>query len=328
MGTAVSVPPAVAVRDGFGNPVSGVPVSFTVTEGGGSVIGGSATSDAGGLAILTSWTLGTLAGPNTLTVAAQGLPSVTFSATGQPGPPAVLAIQTGQNGSFVFIVEDGLARARTVVVDRTVDDRVVIASGLSGGETVVTDVGGCGLVEWLSAADVVRGDDAGAVPLRSVDPLTPLHRVPDSPPGRAAGAPGADPAAVLLTAAEQLGSATRACELAAQHARTREQFGRPIGAFQAVKHLCAEMLVRTETARAAVYDRFPVPRSRFPSSRRARRRTTTHHHRRSPRDPSAGEADRAPHPGARELALQRRIPIGVQGAGDGVRRSARIPARR
>jgi alkylation response protein AidB-like acyl-CoA dehydrogenase len=32
-----------------------------------------------------------------------------------------------------------------------------------------------------------------------------------------------------------------------------EQFGQPIGAFQAVKHLCAEMLVRTETARAAVY---------------------------------------------------------------------------
>ncbi|WP_327594471.1 acyl-CoA dehydrogenase family protein [Streptomyces chartreusis] len=126
--------------------------------------------------------------------------------------------------------------------------------GAATGETVVTDVGGCGLVEWLSAADVVRGDDAGAVPLRSVDPLTPLHRVPGSPPSRrAAEASGADPAAVLLTAAEQLGSATRACELAAQHARTREQFGRPIGAFQAVKHLCAEMLVRTETARAAVY---------------------------------------------------------------------------
>ncbi|MEV5314131.1 acyl-CoA dehydrogenase family protein [Streptomyces sp. NPDC052610] len=35
--------------------------------------------------------------------------------------------------------------------------------------------------------------------------------------------------------------------------RTREQFGRPIGAFQAVQHLCAELLVRLETARAAVY---------------------------------------------------------------------------
>ncbi|WP_406415345.1 acyl-CoA dehydrogenase family protein [Streptomyces sp. NBC_01614] len=116
--------------------------------------------------------------------------------------------------------------------------------GAATGEAVVAAAGN-GLVEWLEQADVVRGDAAGAVPLRSVDPLTPLHRVP------AAGA--VDPVAVLLTAAEQLGGATRVCELAVQHARTREQFGQPIGAFQAIKHLCAEMLVRTETARAAVY---------------------------------------------------------------------------
>ncbi|MFD9329718.1 acyl-CoA dehydrogenase family protein [Streptomyces sp. NPDC060065] len=128
--------------------------------------------------------------------------------------------------------------------------------GAATGETVVAAVDG-ELVEWLAEADVVRGDAAGAEPLRSVDPLTPLHRVP------ASGEP--DPAAVLrtslrtsflsslLTAAEQLGTAARVCELAVQHARTREQFGQPIGAFQAVKHLCAQMLVRVEVARAAVY---------------------------------------------------------------------------
>ncbi|MGX1563096.1 acyl-CoA dehydrogenase family protein [Streptomyces sp. NPDC055506] len=118
--------------------------------------------------------------------------------------------------------------------------------GAATGETVVTSVDG-GLAEWLAEADVVRGDTAGAVPLRSLDPLTPLHRVP----GGTAAAP--DPVAVLLTAAEQLGTAHRVCDLAAQHARAREQFGRPIGAFQAVAHLCAGMLVRAETARAAVY---------------------------------------------------------------------------
>ncbi len=117
--------------------------------------------------------------------------------------------------------------------------------GAATGEAVVTAVDGV-LVEWLDAADVVLGDASGALPLRSVDPLTPLHRVP-------AGAAPADPPAVLLTAAEQLGTATRACELAVQHARTREQFGQPVGAFQAVKHLCADMLVQAETARAAVY---------------------------------------------------------------------------
>ncbi len=116
--------------------------------------------------------------------------------------------------------------------------------GAADGSVVVASVDG-GLVEWLDAADVVRGDAAGAVALRSVDPLTPLHRAP-----RAAVT---DPVAVLLTAAEQLGTATRACELAVQHARTREQFGQPIGAFQAVKHLCAQLLVRAEVARAAVY---------------------------------------------------------------------------
>lgn len=117
--------------------------------------------------------------------------------------------------------------------------------GAAEGTAVVTAVDGV-LVPWLAEADTVRGDVAGAVPLRSVDPLTPLHRVP--------GAGGRAPAeAVLLTAAEQLGSAGRTCEMAVQYAREREQFGRPIGAFQAVKHLCAHMLVRTETARAAVY---------------------------------------------------------------------------
>ncbi|MET7690838.1 acyl-CoA dehydrogenase family protein [Streptomyces sp. NPDC005483] len=122
-----------------------------------------------------------------------------------------------------------------------------VVEGAAEGEVVVADVDRDGLVEWLDAADVVRGEAAGAVPLTSVDPLTPLHRVP--------GVSGAtvDPVAVLLTAAEQLGTATRAGELAVQHARTREQFGQPIGAFQAVKHLCARMLVRAETARAAVY---------------------------------------------------------------------------
>ncbi len=116
--------------------------------------------------------------------------------------------------------------------------------GAATGETVVAAVDG-ELVEWLDGADVVLGDTSGAVPLRSLDPLTPLHRVP---------VPGVtDPVGSLLTAAEQLGTSGRVCELAVQHARTREQFGRPVGAFQAVQHLCADLLVRAEIARVAVY---------------------------------------------------------------------------
>ncbi|MEU6218423.1 acyl-CoA dehydrogenase family protein [Streptomyces sp. NPDC047022] len=124
-------------------------------------------------------------------------------------------------------------------------------AGAATGETVVTAAASGGLVEWLAEADVVVGDASGAVPVASVDPLTPLHRLPAAPGGPAGDAP--DPVAVLLTAAEQLGGAARACELAVKYARTREQFGQPIGAFQAVKHLCAQSLVRVETARVAVY---------------------------------------------------------------------------
>ncbi|MGB8943741.1 MAG: acyl-CoA dehydrogenase family protein [Streptomyces sp.] len=128
-------------------------------------------------------------------------------------------------------------------------------AGAAQGVTVVTAPCG-GLVPWLDAADVAQGDVSGAVPLRSVDPLTPLHRVPVSAPVSSAssreGSEGGAEADLLL-AAEQLGSAARTCETAVQYARERTQFGQPIGAFQAVKHLCAQMLVRAEVARGAVY---------------------------------------------------------------------------
>jgi len=61
-----------------------------------------------------------------------------------------------------------------------------------------------------------------------------------------------DTAAILL-AAEQAGGALRVVEMAAGYAGMRVQFGRPIGSFQAVKHLCADMLTEAEAARSAAY---------------------------------------------------------------------------
>ncbi|MFF5934069.1 acyl-CoA dehydrogenase family protein [Streptomyces sp. NPDC012508] len=142
-----------------------------------------------------------------------------------------------------------------------------VVEGAAEGEVVVASPDG-GLVEWLDEADVVLGDVEGAQPLRSVDPLTPLHRLPavvvtgdmsgTRPSGRRSDVAPEErlpPTGVasLLSAAEQVGSAARTTEMAVSHARTRVQFGQVIGAFQAVKHLCAQMLVRAEVARAAVY---------------------------------------------------------------------------
>ncbi|WP_405439930.1 acyl-CoA dehydrogenase family protein [Streptomyces avidinii] len=126
-----------------------------------------------------------------------------------------------------------------------------VVPGAAAGTAVVTafDLGGP-LVAHLGDADAVLGAASvpAGEPVRSVDPLTPLHRVAavgDVSAYRDTGA--------LLTAALQLGSALRTVELAVRYAGEREQFGQPIGAFQAVKHLCARMLVRAEVARTAVY---------------------------------------------------------------------------
>src|SRR6266581_641170 len=58
----------------------------------------------------------------------------------------------------------------------------------------------------------------------------------------------------VLLAAEATGVARECTTMAAEYAKVREQFGRPIAMFQAVKHHCANMLVATELATAAVWD--------------------------------------------------------------------------
>ncbi len=60
--------------------------------------------------------------------------------------------------------------------------------------------------------------------------------------------------ASAMLAAEQVGGAQRCLEQSTEYAKTRLQFGRPIGSFQAIKHKCADMLVDTEFARSAAYN--------------------------------------------------------------------------
>ncbi len=61
-----------------------------------------------------------------------------------------------------------------------------------------------------------------------------------------------DLAAVAL-AAEQVGGAQRCLDTSVEYAKTRIQFGRPIGSFQAIKHKCADMLLEVESAKSAAY---------------------------------------------------------------------------
>ena len=59
--------------------------------------------------------------------------------------------------------------------------------------------------------------------------------------------------AAIAASAEQVGGAQKCLDMAVAYSKEREQFGRPIGSFQAIKHKCADMMVRVECARSASY---------------------------------------------------------------------------
>ncbi|MET3985356.1 acyl-CoA dehydrogenase family protein [Streptomyces sp. PvR034] len=161
-----------------------------------------------------------------------------------PGPLVATHLAAG--------VVPGAARGTAVVTAFDLDGPFVAYLGEADAVLGAGDV--TGELAGDVTGDRAEGAEPGVAlaPVRSVDPLTPLYRT------RGRGSAGAPSAALrdegaLLTAALQVGSALRTCELAVRYAKEREQFGQPIGAFQSVKHLCAQMLVRGEVARTAVY---------------------------------------------------------------------------
>ena len=108
----------------------------------------------------------------------------------------------------------------------------------------------------LSAEDgrVLRWTDVTAEPLTPLDPTRRLARLSAGDKAVVGPDPGlADIAAVLL-AAEQIGAAARCLELTVEYTKTRVQFGRAIGSFQALKHRMADMYVAVQSARAVVGD--------------------------------------------------------------------------
>ncbi|MEV8312726.1 acyl-CoA dehydrogenase [Streptomyces sp. NPDC059900] len=122
--------------------------------------------------------------------------------------------------------------------------------------------------ESAESADSASGTvwlavDAAGLTVRtqeSADPTRPTAEVTaagaEVPAGRVLDVDGAlvRDLACVLYAADACGVAGWALDTAVEHAKVREQFGRPIGQFQAVKHACADMLVRLEQARALAWD--------------------------------------------------------------------------
>ena len=100
-GAVVTPAPSVIVYDQDGSPMGGAVVTFTASSGGGSVSGGTATTDGSGVATVGSWTLGSAAGENVLSANAGSLPAVVFTATSGAGAAASLARNAGDNQAAV-----------------------------------------------------------------------------------------------------------------------------------------------------------------------------------------------------------------------------------
>jgi alkylation response protein AidB-like acyl-CoA dehydrogenase len=109
--------------------------------------------------------------------------------------------------------------------------------------------------DGLTAVERAEVTDGAALDW-PLDPLTPVRRIEALPPGHRVGDAGAarlwHRQGALLTAAYQVGMAAACVERATAYALERQQFSRPVGSFQAVKHLLADMAVQAEVARTAV----------------------------------------------------------------------------
>jgi len=101
-----------------------------------------------------------------------------------------------------------------------------------------------------------RAVDATPAP-KALDPLTPVWTAHDLPTGRQVGGPE-DSArwrleGAAIVAAQLAGMAEALTDLTVAYTKERHQFGRPVGSFQSIKHLLADMLVRSELARTQAY---------------------------------------------------------------------------
>jgi alkylation response protein AidB-like acyl-CoA dehydrogenase len=195
-----------------------------------------------------------------------GLKAIDFilvaEACGHAGLPEPLVENAGVSLPLLASLAEGDRRASRI-----------LERALAGGMTVATahpanlviadaDTAEAIIVDGSDGVFLYEADAAGLVRQESVDPFRRLFTVKAAPDdaSRIATASGVRAAldlafdrGALFTAAQLLGIAQRAVDLAVAYAKERQQFGKPIGSYQAVKHLLSTVQVRIESVRPVVY---------------------------------------------------------------------------
>lgn len=174
-----------------------------------------------------------------------------------PGPVATTALATlvvTDPGVLDALMSGerfaGLALEGDVSLDgQAASGSIPFALGAAAGGMLLAPAGDSWVLIDLDA------DGVALEPLEAADFSRPLARVElTSVAATAVQAPGLRDLAATLLAAEAAGVTRYALETAVAYAKVREQFGKPIGSFQAIKHICAEMLCRAEQAEVAASD--------------------------------------------------------------------------
>ena len=189
------------------------------------------------------------------------VPSAIASALISAHDPDAKVLNDLASGTAVaaYALDSGLTATRHGAGEEALVIRGEVRAVPAAGEAslLVLPVAIDGGEEWV----VLRADQLEIEPITSVDPLRPVAHV------RANAIEVGDDAVLsnlsvvvaralisTLLSAEAVGVARWATDTASEYAKIREQFGRPIGQFQAIKHKCAEMIADTERATAAVWD--------------------------------------------------------------------------
>ncbi|BBY13333.1 acyl-CoA dehydrogenase [Mycobacterium marseillense] len=162
-------------------------------------------------------------------------------------PELLEALAAGERFAGLALEGDVRFDAATSTASGTLSYALGVADGAvllapADGKWLLIDAGGEGvLLEPLQAADFSR-------PLARVVLSSAPATVVSENGGRV------EELAATVLSAEAAGITRWALETAVDYAKVREQFGKPIGSFQAIKHLCAEMLCRAEQAEVAASD--------------------------------------------------------------------------
>jgi alkylation response protein AidB-like acyl-CoA dehydrogenase len=135
------------------------------------------------------------------------------------------------------------------VIDGHIADTILVAARVDGG-TAIFCVDGA-----------AKGLERSSLPTLDLTRKLAKLTFSATPATRISGGQDASSAlnnvialGIAMLAAEQVGGAQRCLEMSVEYAKTRLQFGRPIGSFQAIKHKCADMLVEIEFARSGAYN--------------------------------------------------------------------------